>query len=66
MIFRVFEIEERAGIPRRREFPSFEAVNWLAAQKLKSDLSDLNSDSTLCPAHLLGGIKALSQTLKTW
>jgi hypothetical protein len=23
----------------------------------------LNNDSTLCPGHLLGGIKALSQTL---
>jgi hypothetical protein len=28
--------------------------------------SDLNSDSTLCPSHLLGGIKALSQTLRGW
>lgn len=38
----------------------------MAAQKLKSDLSDLNSDSTLCPGHLLRGIKALLTTLKTW
>ena len=26
----------------------------------------MNSDSTLCPSHLLGGIKALSQTLRGW
>ena len=33
---------------------------------MRSDLSDLNSDSTLCPAHLLGGIKSLVTTLKAW
>ena len=64
--FRVFEIEDRIRTPKKFRFPSFEAVNWLAAQKLKNDLSDLNSDSTLCPSHLLGGIKALSQTLRSW
>ena len=63
---KVFEIEERMRIPRKFRFPSYEAVNWLAAQKLKNDLSDLNGDSTLCPAHLLGGIRSLLQTLRTW
>ena len=65
-IFRVYELEERIKTPNKFRFPSFEAVNWLAAQKLKSDLSDLNSDSTLCPEHLLGGIKSLVITLKSW
>ena len=41
-------------------------MNWLAAQKLKNDLSDLNSDATLCPSHLLSGIKALLQASKSW
>ena len=63
---KVFEIEERVRTPKKFKFPSFEAVNWLAAQKLKNDLGDLNSDSTLCPSHLLSGIKALSQTLRSW
>lgn len=66
IFFSVFEIEDRIRTPKKFRFPSFEAVNWLAAQKLKNDLSDLNSDSTLCPSHLLGGIKALSQTLRSW
>jgi len=30
------------------------------------DSIDLNGDSTLCPAHLLGGIRSLLQTLRTW
>ena len=63
---RVYDIEERIKTPKKFRFPTFEAVNWLAAQKLQSDLSDLNSDSTLCPAHLLGGIKSLVTTLKAW
>ena len=63
---RVFDIEERIKTPKKFRFPSFEVVHWLAAQKLKSDLSDLNSDSTLCPSHLLGGIKSLVTTLKAW
>ena len=58
--------EERIKTPRKFRFPQFEPVNWLAAQKLKNDLSDLNSDSTLCPSHLLSGIKALLQALKSW
>ena len=33
---------------------------------MKNDLSDLNSDSTLCPSHLISGIKALLQALKSW
>lgn len=64
--FRVYDIEERIKTPKKFRFPQFEAVNWLAAQKLKNDLSDLNSDSTLCPSHLLSGIKALLQALKSW
>ena len=64
--FRVYDIEERIKTPRKFRFPQFEPVNWLAAQKLKNDLSDLNSDSTLCPSHLLSGIKALLQALKSW
>ena len=63
---KVFEIEERLRVPRKFRYPSYEAVNWLAAQKLKNDLSDLNGDSTLCPAHLLGGIRSLLQTLRSW
>ena len=63
---RVYEIEDRIKTPKKFRFPVFEAVNWLAAQKLRSDLSDLNSDSTLCPKHLLGGIKSLVNTLKAW
>ena len=63
---RVYDIEERIKTPRKFRFPQFEPVNWLAAQKLKNDLSDLNSDSTLCPSHLLSGIKALLQALKSW
>ena len=63
---KVFEIEERMRIPRKFRYPAYEAVNWLAAQKLKNDLSDLNGDSTLCPAHLLGGIRSLLQTLRSW
>lgn len=63
---KVYDIEERIKTPRKFRFPQFEAVNWLAAQKLKNDLSDLNSDSTLCPSHLLSGIKALLQALKSW
>ena len=51
---------------KKFRFPQFEPVNWLAALKLKNDLSDLNSDSTLCPSHLLSGIKALLQALKLW
>ena len=66
IVFRVYEIEERIRTPRKFKFPHFEEVNWLAAQKLKNDLSDLNSDSTLCPSHLLSGIKALLTTLKSW
>ena len=65
-LFRVYDIEERIKIPKKFRFPQFEAVNWLAAQKLKNDLSDLNSDSTLCPSHLISGIKALLQALKSW
>lgn len=64
--FRIYAVEERIRIPAKFRFPSFEAVNWLAAQKLMNDLKDLNSDSTPCPAHLLSGIKALLQTLKGW
>ena len=64
--YRVYDIEERIKTPRKFRFPQFEPVNWLAAQKLKNDLSDLNSDSTLCPSHLLSGIKALLQALKLW
>ena len=64
--FRVYEIEERIKTPKKFKFPKFEEVNWLAAAKLKNDLSDLNSDSTLCPSHLLSGIKALLTTLKSW
>ena len=63
---RVYDIEERIKTPKKFRFPQFEAVNWLAAQKLKNDLSDLNSDSTLCPSHLISGIKALLQALKSW
>ena len=64
--YRVYDIEERIKTPRKFRFPQFEPVNWLAALKLKNDLSDLNSDSTLCPSHLLSGIKALLQALKLW
>ena len=63
---KAFEIEERIHTPRKFRFPSYEAVNWLAAQKLKNDLSDLNGEGILCPAHLLGGIRSLLQTLRTW
>ena len=62
----MYQIEERIKTPKKYKFPHFEEVNWLAAQKLKNDLSDLNSDSTLCPSHLLSGIKALLTTLKSW
>ena len=65
-LHRVYDIEERIKTPKKFRFPQFEAVNWLAAQKLKNDLSDLNSDSTLCPSHLISGIKALLQALKSW
>ena len=62
----MYQIEERIKTHKKFKFPHFEEVNWLAAQKLKNDLSDLNSDSTLCPSHLLSGIKALLTTLKSW
>ena len=44
---KAFEIEERIHTPRKFRFPSYEAVNWLAAQKLKNDLSDLNGEGIL-------------------
>ena len=43
----MFEIEERMRVPRKFRFPSYEAVNWLAAQKLKNDLSGMNYSSLI-------------------
>jgi hypothetical protein len=45
-----FEIEERVRTPKKFRFPSFEAVNWLAAQKLKNDLVPI-SQKNLQMAH---------------
>lgn len=63
---RIYEIENRYKSPPKFRFPSFEVVNWLAAGKLKNDLSDLNSDNTPCPLNLLNGIRALVTTIRTW
>ena len=63
---KVYELESRLKDPPKYRFPSFEVVHWLAGNKLKNDLADLNSDNTPCPTHLLNGIRALVGTLKNW
>ena len=63
---RIYELESRLKDPPKYRFPSFEIVNWLAANKLKKDLADLNSDNTACPGNLLNGIRALVATLRNW
>ena len=63
---RIYELESRLKDPPKYRFPSFEVVHWLAANKLKKDLADLNSDNTPCPANLLNGIRSLVATLRNW
>lgn len=47
-------------------FPSFESINWFAAERLAIILSGINLTEQKCPNYLSVGLKALVACLKIW
>lgn len=47
-------------------FPTFESINWFAAERLVIILTGINLTEQKCPNYLSAGLKALAACLKIW
>ncbi|XP_022901200.2 lysine-specific demethylase 7B-like isoform X1 [Onthophagus taurus] len=66
MQLQVYDIEKKIKTTEKFLYPHFEMINWFAAQKLLTQITEINSEEKRCPSTLLTGLKSLLSSLKQW
>jgi hypothetical protein len=61
-----YELECHLNMPNKFRHPSYETLNWYAAQHFLDDLKGINDCGETAPAYLLDGLEAMAKTLQGW
>ncbi|XP_062522565.1 lysine-specific demethylase 7A-like isoform X2 [Corticium candelabrum] len=63
---RIYEMECWLNVPNKFRHPSYETLNWYAAQHLLEDLKGLYDCGEAAPSYLLNGLEAMAEAFQRW